>query len=113
MKRCEVCGASMVGRRSVAKYCSDVCRARAKRGYRAPTVEPVGPTEPATTDDELLSLEELAREVQRTLRSRETPATAKAGLSREYRAILDEIDQRRTPAADAVDELFERRVRRA
>ena len=115
MRRCKTCGADLSGRPR-AVFCDGGCRTRYARGLRAPAqvvdlVVPIAAAEPA--DEQLLTLEQLARELQRTLRAVGTPPTAKAGLAREYRATLEEIERRRDPDPDVVDELFARRSRRA
>ena len=117
MRRCETCGTSLEGRSPRARYCSDVCRTRGKRGHRAPAVVvdlPVDVVEERGADesDEGPSLEEIAAELRRTLRDRATPASAKAGLARELRATMEAIDALKPKAKDAVDELFEKRAAR-
>jgi hypothetical protein len=57
MKACEVCGATLVGRRPSAKVCSDACRQRKRRGAAPlsanPAVDPqpMGPIETKVRSD--------------------------------------------------------------
>lgn len=114
MRRCQTCGTSLDGRSPRARYCSDLCRARGKRGYSAPTlVVDQEPDEVVVEDLEPLTLEEIAAELRRTLRDRSTPASTKAGLARELRATMEAIAAQTPPAKDGIDELFEARRRKS
>lgn len=115
MRRCETCGTSIEGRAARARYCSDLCRTRGKRGYSAPALVPVDQVDAEETSAEEpgeLTLDEIAAELRRTLNDRSTPASAKAGLARELRATMDAIAALAPPAKDGIDELFEARRRR-
>lgn len=116
MRSCLTCGASLEGRKASAKFCSDLHRAQYKRGKRAPELAEVVVLASAAAEAEsveLITLEEVAAELQRSLQSPMTPPTAKAGLAREYRATLAEIDAKRPKAKDGIDEIAERRARRS
>jgi hypothetical protein len=116
VRTCQTCGASLEGRRSTAKFCNDLHRAEFKRGKRAPVLAEVVELAPAAEDDrpvELITLEAVAAELQFSLQSPATPPSAKAGLAREYRATLAEIEAKRPKAKDGIDEIAERRARRS
>jgi Tfp pilus assembly protein PilN len=122
VRSCLTCGASLEGRKATAKFCSDLHRAQYKRGKRPPepaelagvTVihgEPVD--DPADDAAVLPSLEDVALLLAATMAAaRATTPTAVAGLSREYRATLAEIEARKPTAKDGIDEIAERRARR-
>ena len=115
MRRCVACGKPLQdGRRLTAKFCDATCRQRHARGTTAPTTIEVVDFGPVEDDapGELISLETVAAELQRTLRSVHTPPSAKASLAREYRATLAEIEAKRPKARDAIDEIAERRAQR-
>lgn len=115
MRRCKACGQPITDKPR-AIYCNDRCRAAYGAGKRAPAEVaqlPGAAGEPVEQPDELLTLDDLARELRRTLLSPSTPPNAKAGLSREYRAVLEEIDRTKPRPKDGVDELLERRLERA
>lgn len=111
MRRCKTCGANL-DHRPRAQFCDGTCRVRYARGQRAATVVEFPATPPVSEVDGLLTLEDVARELQQALRSTATPPTAKAALAREYRATLEEIERAKPPVKDEVDELFARRVQR-
>lgn len=114
MRRCDACGGSLEGRDKRAKFCDAKCRVRYGRGHRAPAVVvdlPFTAPEPVA-DDNPLTLEEIAAELRTTLRRSDTPASAKAGLARELRATMAEIEARKPVAKDGIDELLDRRNRR-
>lgn len=126
MRRCEACGSSLEGRRKTARFCDSSCRTRYVRGHRATPVAAGadiavqvftalidGGPEPVDGATELLSLEDVARELQAALRSRSTPPSAKAALSREYRATLVDIARHVPKAKGRIDQLAERRAQRA
>lgn len=75
-----------------------------------------GSTDEPDEADELMSLEAVALELQRALRSRHTAPTAKASLAREYRATLEAIERSKPPTQDALgklaDELAAKRAAR-
>lgn len=105
---------------SKARFCSTPHRVAAakarRRGLPESATVTVLRSEPTAADDvsvELITLEDVAAELQRSLRSPMTPPTAKAGLAREYRATLAEIDAKRPKAKDGIDEIAERRARRS
>ncbi len=81
----------------------------------APVIAEVTPISDEISGDRevLMSLADVARELQHKLRSPRTPPTALAGLAREYRATLTEIEKSKPRAKDDVDELLERRQRRS
>lgn len=112
MRTCETCGTSLEGRRSTARFCTDLCRANAKRGHRAPVVELVSAEVEASEAAELITLEDVAAVLQASLRSLNTPPSAKASLAREYRATLAEIERRTPKVKDGIDMLAERRAQR-
>lgn len=111
MRSCGACGKSL-DHRPRARFCDGTCRVRYSRGQRS--TGPIAPVVDLPPDDEapLLDLEDVARELGRQLRSPATPAAAKAGLAREYRATLAEIERRAPKAKDGIDMLAERRARR-
>ena len=115
MRVCEQCGASMEQRRNIARFCSAVCRSRHARKVppRPAAVVQMLPERTEGPDEPLIGLEQVARELQRELRRRETPASAKAALAKEYRATLAEIERVKPAEADAIDELLARRMARA
>jgi hypothetical protein len=115
VRTCETCGTSIEGRHPKARFCTDVCRSRHKRGYRAKAGTVVAlPTAPEPEEPEALpTLVDVAAELARQLRSQATPPTAKAALAREYRATLAEIEKNQPRAKDGIDEIAERRARRA
>lgn len=117
MRSCRTCGSSLEGRTPRAQFCDSGCRTRYARGHRPAVVVEFVPkaepdAEPVEDDDEGPTLEEIAAELRRTLRSANTPASAKAGLARELRATMDAIAASKPKPKDAVDELFERRAAR-
>lgn len=113
MRSCLVCGESLEGRRPNARYCSEAHRKQAKRGglvVELPTAPPVPEHDPG---DDLMTLEELARELQAAIRSRQTPPSAKSGLAKQYRDTLTEIAAKSPKPKNRIDELMERRRARA
>lgn len=106
---------------SRARFCQVSCRVLAARARKmglpelAPVIAEVTPISDEISGDRevLMSLADVARELQHKLRSPRTPPTALAGLAREYRATLTEIEKSKPRAKDDVDELLERRQRRS
>lgn len=116
MRTCRTCGTPIAeGRRSTAKFCDSGCRTRYTRGHRPGPVAEVVALAPAADPDpgsDLLSLEDVARELQRALVSPSTPASSKAGLSKELRAVRAELARDKPAAASLIDQLAERRAQR-
>lgn len=116
MRRCESCGTALEGRTPRARFCDARCRVRFSRGHRVPAVVVELPVDQAPSDSdrpvELITLEELVVELQTTIRSRHTPPSAKAGLSRELRAALAEIEKMKPAAKDGFDELLAARKKK-
>ena len=118
-RECETCGASLAGRRSDARFCSDVCRARAVKRRLKPVAAPESPpgrlaastaaeaqalaVTGAQADAALLLAEQVDAADQRTM-----PA-----LMREWRAAMAEMRAASTAAAsmNPLDELRRRRER--
>lgn len=71
-----------------------------------------GHADVAGGDSEPLTLEEIAAELRRTLHRSDTPASAKAGLAKELRAVMAEIAKAKPAAASLIDQLAERRAQR-
>jgi len=121
MRNCARCGKSFepppMGAR--ARFCGAACRQAAHRARRMgipeATLAAVSVLTSPEPDDEpvglLMGLEDVARELQRVLRSEYTPPTAKASLAKEYRVTLAEIAKATPAKPDALDELLARRVR--
>lgn len=109
---------------SRARFCSHACRQQALAARRMGLPEALAPeavvveleVERGVDDVELITLEQVAAELQRVLRSVHTPPTAKAALAREYRVTLEAIERAKPPARDAVagleDQLAARRAAR-
>ncbi len=67
---------------------------------------------PDPVPDGALSLAEIAGVLADALLSPTTPSTAKAGISRELRATLADIDAARPTGRSVIDDLADRRRRR-
>ena len=116
MRTCRACGTPIAeGRRSTAKFCDSNCRTRYTRGHRPGPGGDVVPIDANAADDQgndLLTLEDVARELQRALVSPSTPASSKAGLSKELRAVRAEMARDKPATVSLIDQLAERRAQR-
>lgn len=116
---CDCCGKEFTSPpRSRARFCSTKCRVAAAkarrqgvpesrpelRAIRGEVVDGGDPAENAG-DDVLMTLEELARLLAYKLASPATPPTAVAGLAREFRTTLAEVEARRPAEADPLERL--------
>lgn len=117
MRRCQACGNPLgEDRRRTAKFCpGSLCRTRFARGHRAPAVVvelPAATAGEAAAIGEVLSLEDVARELSRQLVAPNTPPSAKAQISRELRATIAEINRSKPRERTVIDDLAERRAQR-
>lgn len=116
MRRCAACGKTLpADALKTRKYCDGVCRVNFRRGHRPGPVAEVVVLEAAVEADptnDLISLEDVARELQRALLSPSTPASSKAGLAKELRAVLAEIARTKPAVVSLIDQLAERRAQR-
>lgn len=115
MRTCGACGKPLpADSRSTRKYCGSVCRVNYSRGHRPGVVAEVVAldvaVEPDTSGD--ITLEEIAAELRRTLHASSTPASSKAGLAKELRAVMADIAKSKPAAASLIDQLAERRAQR-
>lgn len=116
MDACRACGKALpAGSRSTRKFCGSGCRTRYTRGHRpGPVAEVVDLAPDAAEPDPAgdLTLEEIAAELRRTLHRSDTPASAKAGIAKELRAVMADIAKAKPAAKSLIDELAERRAQR-
>lgn len=117
-RECDCCGKPFIPKaRSRARFCSTACRVAAKkaRDQGVPELRPelrairgevidVESVAPAV-DGELMTLEELARLLASKLASPNTPPTAVAGLAREFRSTLAEVEARKPSEVDPLERL--------
>lgn len=119
---CECCGRDYSAKRATSRFCSDVCRMRAKRGGSAPKLRAVTDLPKRHHAGSLLGSVMIALEEAKAL---ETPAgrlavslatriddpesndsgSAVASLSRELRAVLGEALARSSKSASPLDEI--------
>lgn len=113
---CKACGKPIAaGRRSTARFCDSGCRTRYARGHRpasGPVAEVVVLDAAPVDESDPLTLEEIAAELRRTLHRADTPASSKAGLAKELRAVMAEIAKAQPAAKGLIDQLAERRAQR-
>lgn len=134
-RHCAVCGKAFEAKRSTAKYCGSTCRARQSQGIKPP--RPArgvdAPPAPAAVMP-LVGESPLVASVRRALEDagrldsvlgqqalmlagrlagQGDSGSAVAALSRELRAVMDAALADAPQAADALDELAERRRRKA
>lgn len=126
LKPCASCGADFVGQ-STAKYCSDRCRQRGRRGHLAvAATDPAAVPPPvlgghpglvAAVRGELVEAEALGSGLGQTvlvlagrIESGQDTGAGLAALVREMRAVLEEI--KTMSAAQSVSRLDEMRARR-
>ncbi len=118
---CDCCGKEFTPKpRSRARFCSTKCRVAAAkarnqgvpesrpelRAIRGELDDDVPESAAAADGDgELMTLEELARLLAHKLASPRTPPTAVAGLAREFRTTLVEVEARRPVAKDPLEQL--------
>lgn len=116
MGSCRTCGKPLPSdSRSTRKFCDSGCRVRFTRGHRpGPVAEVVdlAPDVGAPDPSGDLTLEEIAAELRRTLHRSDTPASAKAGVAKELRAVMAEIAKAKPAVKSLIDELAERRAQR-
>lgn len=122
------CGRRFASQRSHAKYCSDSCRRRANKAKKAGKVVPIDGSAGqvpvvgmvAATRKELegagrldSSLGQAALAAAARVDANHETGSALAALLREHRAIMGEALKGAPTQADRLDELAERRRRRA
>jgi hypothetical protein len=116
MRRCATCGKPLPSDAlRTRKYCDATCRVNFSRGHLpGPVAEVVALETPEPDGDHPaeLTLEEIAAELRRTLHRSDTPASAKAGISKELRAVMAEIAKAKPVAKSMIDQLAERRAQR-
>ncbi len=122
MRTCATCGTSLDGRRDNARYCSDACRARARRETTGePTNGEPGQLERVTRDrlgaQANTPAGVAALMLAALLDDPANPVSLRAGLVREFRATLDAANGQPAPSVNRpltpLDELMQRRQRRA
>jgi len=104
--------------RSRARFCSTACRVAAAKAReqgvpeRRPElrvmrgeVDDDGDDQAPVGDEQLMTLEELARLLAFKLASPNTPPTAIAGLAREFRTTLTEVEARKPAEQDPLERL--------
>jgi len=118
VRTCASCGRQFEAQRSTARYCGSTCRSRA---HRAPVVS-VGQANPLreAVRQELEAagrletvLGQQALMLADRLAAQGDTGSAVAALSRELRAVMEAALADAPAAADALDELAERRRRKA
>lgn len=125
---CATCGKRFEAQRKTARFCGPTCRQRAHRGSEVP-VAPVevlpaqGASEPAlvaATRKELADAErenstlgQIALRLAAQLAVAADTGSGTAALSKELRAVMTEALANAPKAADSLDELAQRRVRKA
>lgn len=118
-RECSCCGREFTPPNlgSRARFCSAKCRVAAAkarrmgvsearpelRAIRGEVLDVEAEAEPG--DDALMTLEELARLLAHKLESPNTPPTAVAGLAREFRTTLAEVEARKPADADPLERL--------
>lgn len=115
MRRCAACGKSLpVDAARTRKYCDARCRVNFSRGHRPAVVAEVVALDaaPVADSDDPVSLEEIVAELRRTFHRADTPASAKAGIAKELRAVMADIAKAKPVAKSLIDELAERRAQR-
>ncbi len=130
MRVCASCGASIDGKLTRARFCSDVCRARARRKgepFAPPPPDPVDPTatagrvtaatraEVAALGFEDSGLAEVALTLALQIDALADPRTM-PGLTREWRAAMAELralSVQQAPVVNPLDELRRRREQRS
>lgn len=125
---CAGCGKTFDAKRKTARFCGPTCR---QRSHRRPD-RPVAPVPPITPDGlsepalvaamrkELESAERLdtflgqqALQLAAQMAAGGETGSAMAALSKELRAVMTEALANAPKAADSLDELAQRRVRKA
>jgi len=132
-RNCAVCGKRFEAKRSTAKYCGSTCRARQAQGIKpsrpARDVDmPAASVTPLVAENPLVAmvrrkledagqldtvLGQQAVMLAERLATQEDTGSAVAALSKELRAVMDAALKDAPKAADRVDELAERRRRKA
>lgn len=132
IKTCAHCGTAFEARTARARYCGSTCRARAsekaKRDGATPAPMPVAPVQSAPSAGGLVDAVRRELEAAQRLDSflgqqalglaarigaGSDTGSAVAALSKELRAVMDAALADAPKAADALDELSERRRRKA
>lgn len=134
IKTCAHCGTAFEARTARARYCGSTCRARASEKAKrdgatpSPAAMPVAPVQSAASAGGLV--EAVRRELEAAQRldsflgqqalglaarieAGGDTGSAVAALSKELRAVMDAALADAPKAADALDELSERRRRKA
>ena len=123
MKRaCDVCGREYEAKRSTSRFCGSSCRARNTKNPATPVAVVKGEPDPLVT---ATAAELDAAGQLETVRGRQALALAAqmtsgsdtgssvAALSKEFRAVMDEIRSLVPAKADPMDQLRQRRERKA
>lgn len=125
---CATCGNTFQARRSSAKYCGKTCQKRSERQSKpamqaapdVPVVEfPALPVVEATKRELEAAgrletaLGQQALRLAKRMHSEFDTGSALASISRELRAVMAEALKGAAPVADPLDELAERRRRKA
>lgn len=123
--KCAGCGKDFEAQRKTARFCGPTCRQRAHRRPDAPAapVQVITPAEPAlvaATRKELeaagrleTTLGQAALRLAEQMSDGRDTGSAMAALSKELRAVMAEALADAPKVADSVDELSQRRIRKA
>lgn len=113
---CEICGTAYEARRASSRFCSDRCRQRRRRAPGTPrstSLPPLGLVEAARRELEAVGLQgsvlaAVALALAERIESPTETGSAVASLSREFRAVMDQLAGR-AAVVDPLDELNARR----